>query len=220
MCLCFLFQVCCGFFCCCSVLFCFGHSGSMQKFLGQGSNPCHSWDLLHSCGSAGSFTHWSTRELPGLPFLYVFSVILLFRNSPTLWFSLVFWSLRTIELVPFLSSLFFYFILFFSFWFVWFREWNRLDWGQTNVLVLRLSLHFPLLSHLHLPSYLETVDTPFLLLQWENCALYCCVIVCLSLKTNFALLTTLYYYQIAPNWRTRCRGRGNVGICDSTPSSF
>lgn len=58
-------------------------------------------------------THWSTRELPGLPFLYVFSVILLFRNSPTLWFSLVFWCLRTIELVPFLSSLFFYFIFFF-----------------------------------------------------------------------------------------------------------
>lgn len=173
MCLCFLFQVCCGFFFIVVVLFCF----VLVTVAACGSSwaRVRTHATVETCPTAVAVldllpTHRSTRELPGLPFLYVFSVILLFRNSPTLWFSLVFWSLRTIELVPFLSSLFFYFILFFSFWFVSFREWNRLDWGQTNVLVLRLSLHFPLLSHLHLPSYLGTVDTPFLLLQWENCA--------------------------------------------------
>ena len=31
-----------------------GYTHSAQKFLGQGSNPCHSSDLSHSCGNAGS----------------------------------------------------------------------------------------------------------------------------------------------------------------------
>ena len=29
----------------------------MQKFLGQGSNPCHSSDLSHRSDNAGSLTH-------------------------------------------------------------------------------------------------------------------------------------------------------------------
>ena len=41
----------------------FCHTCSMQKFLGQASNPCHSSDLNHSSDNAGSKTHQATREL-------------------------------------------------------------------------------------------------------------------------------------------------------------
>ena len=43
-------------------LFIFGHSHSMQHFLGRGSNPCHSSDLSHSGDNIRSWTHWATRE--------------------------------------------------------------------------------------------------------------------------------------------------------------
>ena len=40
---------------------------SMQKFLGQGSNPYHSSD------NPGSLTHWATREFPKGDFKYAYS---------------------------------------------------------------------------------------------------------------------------------------------------
>ena len=43
---------------------CFGCACGMHKFLGQGLNLCHSSDLSHCSNSAGSLTHWTTRELP------------------------------------------------------------------------------------------------------------------------------------------------------------
>ena len=43
-----------------------GHSHDMQKFLGQGSNPCHSRDLSHGTDNTRSFMGWATGELlPG-----------------------------------------------------------------------------------------------------------------------------------------------------------
>ena len=41
---------------------------SMQKFPGQGWNPCHSSDLNHCSDNAGSLNHWATGELPALGF--------------------------------------------------------------------------------------------------------------------------------------------------------
>ena len=35
----------------------------MKKFLGQGSNLCHSSDPSHSSDNAGSLTLWTNREL-------------------------------------------------------------------------------------------------------------------------------------------------------------
>ena len=40
----------------------FDHTLSMQKFLGQGSNPCHSCNLSQSGDNTGSLTHCVTRE--------------------------------------------------------------------------------------------------------------------------------------------------------------
>ena len=37
--------------------FFFGHACGISKFLGQGSNPSHSCELWHGCGSAGSWIH-------------------------------------------------------------------------------------------------------------------------------------------------------------------
>lgn len=37
---------------------------SIEKFLGHGSNPCHSSDPGHRGDYAGSLTHYTTRELP------------------------------------------------------------------------------------------------------------------------------------------------------------
>ena len=42
----------------------YGYIHTMQKFPGQGSNPCHNGDLSHSSDNAGSLTHWAIRELP------------------------------------------------------------------------------------------------------------------------------------------------------------
>ena len=44
-------------------LFFFGPAWSMWKFLGQGSNPCHSSDLSHCSDNARSLICCSTREL-------------------------------------------------------------------------------------------------------------------------------------------------------------
>ena len=44
----------------------FGCVHSMQKFWGQGSNPYHSSNQIHSSGNARPLTCWDTRELPGL----------------------------------------------------------------------------------------------------------------------------------------------------------
>ena len=41
----------------------FGIAQSMQKFLGQGLNPCHSSDQSHSSDNIGSLTLSDTREL-------------------------------------------------------------------------------------------------------------------------------------------------------------
>ena len=49
---------CMGFF----LLF-FGHTCSMWKFLGQGSNPCHHSDPNRCSDNAGSLTCCATREL-------------------------------------------------------------------------------------------------------------------------------------------------------------
>ena len=35
----------------------------IQKFLGQGSNPCHISHPSQSSDNAGSLSHWATREL-------------------------------------------------------------------------------------------------------------------------------------------------------------
>ena len=50
----------------CLFTFFFGHSCSMWKFLGQGSNLSCSCDLGHGCGIAGSLTHCA---IVGTPFL-------------------------------------------------------------------------------------------------------------------------------------------------------
>ena len=41
----------------------FGHTHIIQKFVGQGSNPCHSSVPSHSSDNAGSLIFWVTREL-------------------------------------------------------------------------------------------------------------------------------------------------------------
>ena len=46
----------------------FGLTWGMLKFLGQGSNPCHSSDLSCCSDNAGSLTCRATRELPNLHF--------------------------------------------------------------------------------------------------------------------------------------------------------
>ena len=43
----------------------FGHAHGMWKFLGQGSNPCHSSNLNHCSDITPSLTCCATRELPG-----------------------------------------------------------------------------------------------------------------------------------------------------------
>ena len=50
-------------FCFCFCLLFFGHTCSMWKFPGQGSNPSHSSNQSHSSDNARSLTHWATREL-------------------------------------------------------------------------------------------------------------------------------------------------------------
>ena len=42
----------------------FCHAHSTWKFLGQGSNPCHSSDSSHRSDNAGSLTPCTTKELP------------------------------------------------------------------------------------------------------------------------------------------------------------
>ena len=42
---------------------CFGHTHSLCKYPGQGSNGCHSSDPSHCSDSAKSLTHCTTREL-------------------------------------------------------------------------------------------------------------------------------------------------------------
>lgn len=49
--------------------FFFCHMHGMKKFLGQASNPCHSYDLCHSCSKARFLTRCATWELPILLFL-------------------------------------------------------------------------------------------------------------------------------------------------------
>ena len=41
----------------------FGCAQGMQKFLGQGLNPCHSSDPSYNSDNAKSFSHGATREL-------------------------------------------------------------------------------------------------------------------------------------------------------------
>ena len=43
--------------------FLFGHAFCMQKFLGQGSNLCHSIDLSHCTDKLGSLTSCTSRKL-------------------------------------------------------------------------------------------------------------------------------------------------------------
>ena len=50
----------------------FCHAHGMQKFLGQGSNPCHSGDPSHCSDNTGSSTHYTARELPLNNFLLFF----------------------------------------------------------------------------------------------------------------------------------------------------
>ena len=45
------------------ILFYFGYTHSMWKFLGQGSNPHHSSNPSHCLGNARSLTHCATGEL-------------------------------------------------------------------------------------------------------------------------------------------------------------
>ena len=48
----------------------FGYTQGMQKFLGQGSNLCHSSDLSHSSDNAGSLTHEVIKEFCKLTCFY------------------------------------------------------------------------------------------------------------------------------------------------------
>ena len=41
----------------------FSCSCGMWKFLGQGSNPCHSSNQSYNSDNAGSLSHWATGEL-------------------------------------------------------------------------------------------------------------------------------------------------------------
>ena len=47
------------------IFFFFGCTCSIWKFLGQGSNQSHSFNLHHSCSNAWSLTHYATAETPG-----------------------------------------------------------------------------------------------------------------------------------------------------------
>ena len=53
----------------CFVLFCFGLAWDTWKFLGQGSNSCHSSNPSHRSDNARSLIHWDTRELQFQPFV-------------------------------------------------------------------------------------------------------------------------------------------------------
>ena len=53
----------------CFLVYSFGWTHGMRKFLGQGPNPCHSSDLSHISHNAGSLTHCTMRELPAIPFI-------------------------------------------------------------------------------------------------------------------------------------------------------
>ena len=44
----------------------FGSAYSTQKFLGQGSNPCHSSNLRHSSDNTRSLTIWATRAFQAM----------------------------------------------------------------------------------------------------------------------------------------------------------
>lgn len=46
-----------------SWLVCFGHTGDMQKFLGQGWHLSHSSNQSHNSDKGRSFTCWAIREL-------------------------------------------------------------------------------------------------------------------------------------------------------------
>ena len=53
--------------------FVFGHAHSMQRFPGQGSNPCYNSHLSYCSDNIGSLPCYTTRELlKGLPWLRVF----------------------------------------------------------------------------------------------------------------------------------------------------
>ena len=52
--------------------FFFGPACNMWKFLGQGSNACHSSDPSHCRDNTRSLTCWATRELPEVNTLELF----------------------------------------------------------------------------------------------------------------------------------------------------
>ena len=67
-------------------VFFFGHACDMQKFQGQGVNPCHSADPSHSSDNARSLFCWATRELPGplfkscclFPYCWILRILCIF----------------------------------------------------------------------------------------------------------------------------------------------
>ena len=79
---CFVFYVCVCFCLFCFVVVClfvFGHAQGMQKFPGQGSNPCHSSNPSHSSDNPRSLTCYATREL---------LICLFFMVGCSRWFSI------------------------------------------------------------------------------------------------------------------------------------
>ena len=61
-----------------------GHTCGMWKFLDQGLNSHHSWDLRHSFGNAISLTLYAPREfslLGELQYCYILLVFTCLRNS-------------------------------------------------------------------------------------------------------------------------------------------
>ena len=63
---------------------CFGYTHGVWKFPVQGSNPCLSCDLCHSCGNARSLTHCAPGELPQI--LWCDIVLLVCFLFCCLWF--------------------------------------------------------------------------------------------------------------------------------------
>ena len=73
----YLFSLVVLFVCLFVCLFSLSCTQGMWKFPGQGSNPCHSRNLCHSCGNARYLTGCTTGELPSgsfKDFSLVFSV--------------------------------------------------------------------------------------------------------------------------------------------------
>ena len=73
-CLVYHIQLKCGLICLLHNLYTISHplffffpcTWAMQKFSGQGSNPCHCSDQNHCSDNAGSLIYWAPRDLPFL----------------------------------------------------------------------------------------------------------------------------------------------------------